>query len=1270
MMRGIFLRDSSNNFVSIIIPVHNQIAYTLSCLKALFAHPPHIDYEIVIVDDGSTDATPQELERILGCNSHIHVIRHESARGFATACNRGAADAHGDFLLFLNNDTEVQPVWFAPLYSLITSDPVIGLVAPKLIFPDGTIQHCGKVWSDLTVPYAHPHHIYYRFPADHPAANKSRSYKMVTGACILVRADDFRAVGGFDEQYENGWEDDDLCYAITSLGKLIYYCAESMVIHHQNKTLNEHMDELKQQLPAPELLSELDAIIESGSVSPKQIRLARRIQATFQDMERELLRRRDKFQRNRNHFFQKWGNVIRRDDTVYCQEDGVPLAEALSEAMAPNPLPATKDKPCQAEIHDKGDRMPLVSIIILTLNRLEVTRECITSIQRHTPETHEIIFIDNGSTDGTVSWLRELAGAQANYHLIENENNLGFAAGCNQGMRAARGSFILLLNNDVVVTPEWLSGMIECFSSDTIGIVGPMTDNISGIQQWPWATRQGTERLDEFSRNFRRNNRFRRIPTRRVVGFCMMFRRELMDRIGLLDEQFGSGNFEDDDYCLRAALAGFRNLVAADVFIHHVGSATFEGNNIDYREALMRNQQLFSQKWSKPVTEETVARQIIRLKTVENAEALNQRGFANKAVALLLEEGIRQIPDEPLFYHVLARIFLDAGMPNDALSVLKECSTDLPVSTRLLQMRAFLKQGQTNEAIHLFRAQADTESGESGSLVLQGHILLAKNDLHGAAELFEQARARTPSDARIYAGLAEVARFAGDDRLSAGLLERAFCLDPSDISNAKCYQATLSTRDQLVRAERVLSEGRHFYPDSDTLANIHIDILLRLERYQEAMRIIEHALVMFNWGLGFLQATQSVRDRLGPLTILPEAKQQGKAISLCMIVKDEEKNLPRCLKSLLPVVDEIVIADTGSTDRTRDIASIFGARVISFPWNGDFSAARNAALKEANGDWILVMDADEVISRQDHKVIRTLVDSSPTQTVAYTVTSRNYTNRVDLEKWRANRGEYSREEMGRGWMPSDKTRLFPNRAEIRFENPVHEMVEPSLDKLGIPSLPAPFVVHHYGYLDDERQQHKLLHYYELGKRKMAETGESPIAIVELAIQAAAVKKYDEAMSLWQRALKINPNSYLAHFNLGHVFLQKGLFREGSDAAKRAMALKEDYREAQVNYLLCELCLGHIETSLEAVEDFLAANPDYPILLLMRSILWAARGNEEKATNEFSGLRSSQVEFSNFIHDVVVKLIQAGQHTTARNVVAITTGAGCCKKETALLVSEV
>ncbi|NMC75363.1 MAG: glycosyltransferase family 2 protein, partial [Geobacteraceae bacterium] len=234
--------------LSIIIPVHNQLEYTQNCVHSILRNPPHIPFEILVVDDASTDATPEFLHLLSRDESRISSLHNETNLGFARSNNRGAAAAKGRYLLFLNNDTEVLPGWFPPLYEVLERNRDIGMVGPKLCFPDGTIQHCGKVWMDPAQPLSQPHHVYYRAESDAPYVNKSREYSLLTGACLLVRRDEFLSVGPFDEGYENGWEDDDLCCAYRAAGKRIFYCAESSVIHHQSQTLNGKIREAERLL--------------------------------------------------------------------------------------------------------------------------------------------------------------------------------------------------------------------------------------------------------------------------------------------------------------------------------------------------------------------------------------------------------------------------------------------------------------------------------------------------------------------------------------------------------------------------------------------------------------------------------------------------------------------------------------------------------------------------------------------------------------------------------------------------------------------------------------------------------------------------------------------------------------------------------------------------------------------------------------------------------------------------------------------------------------
>jgi GT2 family glycosyltransferase len=182
--------------------------------------------------------------------------------------------------------------------------------------------------------------------------------------------------------------------------------------------------------------------------------------------------------------------------------------------------------------------------------------------------------------------------------LIANAQNLGFPAASNQGIRAATGRQILLLNNDTVVTTGWLAHLLRALhSAPEIGLAGPCSNYVSGEQQVA-ASYDELEALDSFAWDWGKANAGMLTDTDRLVGFCLLIRREVVERIGLLDERFGMGSFEDDDYSRRALRAGYRAVIARDAFIHHFGGRTFVGAGVDYFALLRTNRELYRKKWA------------------------------------------------------------------------------------------------------------------------------------------------------------------------------------------------------------------------------------------------------------------------------------------------------------------------------------------------------------------------------------------------------------------------------------------------------------------------------------------------------------------------------------------------------------------------------------------------------------------------------------------------------------------------------------------------
>jgi glycosyltransferase involved in cell wall biosynthesis/tetratricopeptide (TPR) repeat protein/SAM-dependent methyltransferase len=220
--------------VSIVIPVFNHLGLTRQCLDALRDNTTGVAYEVIVVDNGSSDGTTDVL-RQEEASGRVRAVFNGENQSFAKACNQGARIAHGRYLLFLNNDTVPHPGWLAPLVQMADANSQIGVLGSKLLYPDGTIQHAGIVVGVRDgEPY--PYHIYLCQPANTPYADSVREFQMVTGACLMIRRPLSEQLGGFDETFHNGHEDLDLCLRVRQAGSTVVYCPQSVVTHLESRT--------------------------------------------------------------------------------------------------------------------------------------------------------------------------------------------------------------------------------------------------------------------------------------------------------------------------------------------------------------------------------------------------------------------------------------------------------------------------------------------------------------------------------------------------------------------------------------------------------------------------------------------------------------------------------------------------------------------------------------------------------------------------------------------------------------------------------------------------------------------------------------------------------------------------------------------------------------------------------------------------------------------------------------------------------------------------
>ena len=223
--RSISLSTSHEPFVSIIIPVFNHSNYTFNCLNSLQSIKS-VKYEVIVVDDASTDDT----QEILGKISGIRIVTNTNNLGFIRSCNRGASEARGELICFLNNDTKVLPNWLESLLTVINNDPHVGAVGSKLIYPDGRLQEAGGImWKDASGCN------FGRFnDPNKPEYNYLREVDYCSGASLLVQKELFKSIGGFSEEFLPAYyEDTDLCFTIRKLGYKVIYQPKSQVIHFE-----------------------------------------------------------------------------------------------------------------------------------------------------------------------------------------------------------------------------------------------------------------------------------------------------------------------------------------------------------------------------------------------------------------------------------------------------------------------------------------------------------------------------------------------------------------------------------------------------------------------------------------------------------------------------------------------------------------------------------------------------------------------------------------------------------------------------------------------------------------------------------------------------------------------------------------------------------------------------------------------------------------------------------------------------------------------------
>lgn len=490
------------------------------------------------------------------------------------------------------------------------------------------------------------------------------------------------------------------------------------------------------------------------------------------------------------------------------------------------------------------DRDALVSFVILALNKMEYTRQCIESIQAHCTQNYELILVDNGSTDGTLEYFKSVPHAK----VIHNPQNLGVAAGWNQGIALAEGEFVLIFNNDTLVPPMAIENMVRTARNfPDAGIVAPRSNQIAGPQllaQFPEFN--DLQQLFDYLAETQKSGDLSAWQFPRIKGFCMLIPRSVIEEVGVFDEAFGFGNFEDDDYSLRVHLAGKQLLVADDSIIFHYGSVSFDQAGVDWNEQMVKNHKIFNQKWAKGrlslgPTEEKQS--LDELKSGLNhsatdvplllriAELCVQESRLSEALGYYcqaLEYGFSLDVLEPL-----ERMLKTAFSPEESEAAGRYLLTRFPVLEGSLgqavsapkmwieDAEALLRAGNLDAAQRLLATLNPEQKKSFAALNLQGILAYYRDSFDQAFHSFEKALKIQPAHENCLLNFYDAGIRLRQFQKVKDVLERALALDPHLEEVRKHYEELCAKnnfeglnpenmillREKNLQIEKLIKEG-------------------------------------------------------------------------------------------------------------------------------------------------------------------------------------------------------------------------------------------------------------------------------------------------------------------------------------------------------------------------------------------------------------------------------------------------------------------------------
>lgn len=753
------------------------------------------------------------------------------------------------------------------------------------------------------------------------------------------------------------------------------------------------------------------------------------------------------------------------------------------------------------------------SIVIPTTNNCDQLYPCLSSIAANSDMSQtEIIVVDNGSTDSTSeicsAFKERFKDAFTHVYLAENQ---GFCVGTNMGMKMSSGDYIVWLNDDTIVTPNWLEGLrssidLPHICHSKIGLAGPKSNMVAGQQRVKELARITPNDLPKVMQSFKNDGvKFRmkdntgtvyniEMLTTFLSGFCLMLKREVLDTIGYIDEQYSPGGFCDNDYITRAIRAGYGCVISEQSFVYHAGSQTLNKLYPEMRGGV-KNWAKYISKYRENGEKSLLMIQRVKIDTDAQLSTFRKCAFRNEpfvdGVIILSdksehkefsESACRKIFGKKLLgFHSNAKT-VPFNEIRDRLFLLNEANKQPHDWVVLMDHDEAFGKGTDKTRLNQLMNPINPE--------LCGYTFLFNNYWRGES----LARVDGPWGSAFFSRMWKNHIFEPRLRPLYGPDDKGLHCGNRPMSiPADGFKMCDITIDHYGYSDYEDSVRKHdAYIEMDNTATPHQKLLAGTENYTHLV------------------------NEIGLKVIVPKPF----TLSLNSMIKNEEATIGVQILNYASIVREFVICDTGSTDSTKEVLTQAGIPFFEKPFNDDFSEIRNELIKRSKSDYILHVDADEMPEPKFLEKIIGMLNSGPDLCM-----SSMKTQQKD--------GKFAVVKL---------PRIFKNDGRFYYYGRVHETLDKSIGEAKTPSvIDGNLEVFNPGLLiENTKLRTKLDFYGRLLEMEIADHPDNVKSHFELALHYRNCGKVDDAIRLLERCIVLKPDFAKAKFELALIHANRGL----------------------------------------------------------------------------------------------------------------------------------